>query len=98
MDATTGAASVWWGIGIAVLFLAVIPILFRLLNNVRHDIAKIGALADDILIHGGALTRNLDQIPELEDTRDLVQATTEEFGTYVGLVDRILTAPKEIRL
>lgn len=94
MDATAGAAAVWWGLGIAVLFLVVIPIIAKLLINVRRDIAKIGALSDDILFHGGKLTHNLDAIPVLEDTRNLVRTATGGFATYVGLVARILTAPK----
>jgi len=94
MDATSGAAAVWWGIGIALLFLAVIPIVLRLLMSVRRDIARIDALADDILDHGGKLTHNLDSISALEETRDLVRTATGGFATYVGLVARILTAPK----
>jgi hypothetical protein len=94
MDAASGAAAVWWGIGIAVLVLAVFPYLLVLLRRVNRDIEMIDGLAADILTHGGELTRNLDPIPKLADTRDLVATTTGGFGTYVGLVGRILGATR----
>jgi hypothetical protein len=94
MDAASGVAAVWWGIGIAVLALIVIPILLGRLRRVNRSIAGIGALADNIHTHGGALTRNLDPIPKLVETRDLVATATNGFATYVGLVGRILTATR----
>ena len=94
MDAASGVAAIWWGVGIAVLALVVIPIVLGRLRRVNRDIARISALADNIHTHGGALTRNLDPIPKLADTRDLVATTTGGFGTYVGHVSRILTATR----
>ncbi|PZS35578.1 MAG: hypothetical protein DLM59_02700 [Pseudonocardiales bacterium] len=94
MDATSGAAAVWWGIGLVVLFLGVIPYLLGLLRRVKRDIDGIGALADNILTHGGELTHNLDPIPALADTRDLVSTATGGFATYVDLVARILTGSR----
>lgn len=92
MDAASGAAAVWWGIGIAVLLLVVFPYLLSLLRKVNRDISAIGALADDILAHGGELSHNLDPIPKLADTGDLVTKATGGFATYVGLVGRILAS------
>jgi len=94
MDAASGAAAVWWVIGIALLVLVVIPLVLALLFKVRRDIAEIGASADDILAHGVEVTRNLDPVPALVDTRELVETATGGFATYVGLVARILAATK----
>jgi hypothetical protein len=94
MDAASGVAAVWWTIGLAVLFLIVIPIMLGRLRQVKRDINGIGALADNVHTHGGELTRNLDPIPKLVDTRELVATATDGFGTYVGLVARILTGTR----
>lgn len=94
MDAASGAAAVWWGIGIAALVLIVIPYALILLAKVRRDISEIGSYADDILAHGVNVTGNLDPVPALVDTKNLVAAATAGFGTYVGLVARILAATK----
>ncbi len=94
MDATSGAAAVWWGLGIGLLVLVVIPLVLLLLQKVRRDISEIGYYADDILEHGVNVTGNLDPVPALLDTRDLVATATGGFATYVGLVARILAASK----
>ncbi len=92
MDAASGAAAVWWGIGIALLVLVVIPVVLWLLFLLRRDLREIRFYADDILEHGVAITGNLDPVPALVETRELVATITAGFGGYVGLVARILAA------
>ncbi len=92
MDAASGLAAWWWAIGIALLVLVVIPVVLLLLFTVLRDIREIRVYADDILEHGVAITGNLDPVPALAETRELVETATAGFGHYVGLAARILAA------
>ncbi|MFN2489504.1 MAG: hypothetical protein ABR529_07175 [Actinomycetota bacterium] len=90
MDATSGAAAVWWWMGIVVLFAVVIPLVLFLAQGLLSVILEIKAYAADVLEHGVAITGNLDPVPALLDTRDLVKSAGGKLTRYALAVDRIL--------
>ncbi len=73
----------WWIGNIALL--ALVPVILLLANRVIRPALEIQRYADDILEHGVNLTGNLDPVPAVADTRDLVSAAK-------GLAVRYLTA------
>ena len=74
----------WW-IGNAVLLGVVVPVVLLLANRVMRPALEIERYADDILEHGVGLTKNLEPVPAVADTRDLVSAAK-------GLAVRYVTA------
>lgn len=90
MDATSGAAAVWWSIGIAALVLIVIPLVVFLAHRMLMHITEIKRYADDVLEHGVGVTANLAPVPALLDTRDSVKRVGSGLLTYAGSVDRML--------
>lgn len=74
----------WW-IANAVLLLVVVPLVLLLANRVMRPALEIRRYADDILEHGVGLTKNLEPVPAVADTRDLVSAAK-------GLAVRYVTA------
>lgn len=90
MDATSGAAAVWWWIGIATLFLAVIPVVLVLAQRLLRHVLEIKRYTDDVLEHGVAVTGNLDPVPELLHTRDLVKRIGPVLRRYVKAIERLL--------
>ena len=90
MDAASGGAAVWWWIGILVLLLVVIPTVLLLVQRVLRHISEIKHYADDVLEHGLGIAGNLDPVPALAETRDLVGRVGAGLGEYVAAVDRLL--------
>jgi hypothetical protein len=90
MDAASGGAAVWWWIGILVLLLVVIPIVLLLIQRVLRHISEIRHYADDVLEQGLAIAGNLEPVPTLIETRDLVRRVGAGLGEYVAAVDRLL--------
>ena len=74
----------WW-IGNAILLLAVVPVVLLLANRVMRPALEIKRYADDIVEHSTGLTKNLEPLPAVADTRDLVSAAK-------GLAVRYVTA------
>jgi hypothetical protein len=74
----------WW-IGNAVLLVVVVPVVLLLANRVMRPALEIKRYADDILDHGVGLTKNLEPVPAVAETRDLVSAAK-------GLAVRYVTA------
>lgn len=85
----TSGVILWW-IGIAALFLVVIPLVLVLAQRVITHIAEIKGYADDVLSHGVAVTENLEPVPALLETRDLVKSSSGKLGQYVSTVNRLL--------
>jgi hypothetical protein len=81
---------VWWWIGNAVLFVLVIPVVILLANRVIRPAREIRKYADDILEHGVALTGNLDPLPALAETRDLVKRIREGVLRYRAALEGLL--------
>ncbi len=90
MDATSGAAAVWWSIGIAALFLVVAPLAVYLAQRVLQHILEIRGYANDLLEHGAATAGNLDPVPALVDTQQLVRSVGGGLQQYGGSLARIL--------
>lgn len=90
MEGLPTSGAILWGIGVAALFLAVIPLVLVLALRVITHIREIRGYADDVLANGVAVTENLEPVPALLQTRDLVKSVSGKFGTYVGTVNRLL--------
>lgn len=79
----------WW-IANAVLLLVITPVILLLGNRVLRPAVEIQRYADDILEHGVLLSANLDPVPAIADTRDLVATTKSVAVDYVGAVGPLL--------
>lgn len=79
----------WW-IGNAALLLVVTPLVLLLANRVIRPAVEVQRYADDILEHGVLLTVNLEPVPAVADTRELVAATKSLSVAYVGAVGPLL--------
>lgn len=90
MDAASGGAAVWWWIGVLALFLVVIPVVLLLVQRVLRDIGEIRDYADDIREHGAGVAANLEPVPALAETRDLVKRVSGRLVEYAATVDRLL--------
>lgn len=90
MDGLPTSGMILWWIGVAALFFAVIPLVLVLALRVVTHIREIKGYADDVLAHGVAVTENLEPVPALLQTRDLVKSATGKFGQYVQTVNRLL--------
>lgn len=90
MDAASGGAAVWWWIGLLVLLLVVIPTVLLLIQRVLRHLSEIRHYADDVLEHGLGIARNLEPVPALAETQDLVRRVGGGLGEYVGAVERLL--------
>lgn len=81
-----GPVVLWW-IGNAVLLLVVAPVVVALANRVIRAGIEINAYADDILVHGVGLAGNLDPVPALLETRELVDVATGHAVRYVQALE-----------
>ena len=72
----------WW-VANALLLLLVVPLILLLANRVIRPAVEISRYADDILEHGVGITANLDPVPALIDTRDLVTVAKGHAVRYV---------------
>ncbi len=79
----------WW-IGNAVLLLAVVPVVLLLANRVIRPALEIKRYAADILEHGVGLTENLEPVPAVAETRDLVAAAKGLAVRYVNAAGPLL--------
>jgi hypothetical protein len=87
MDA---ASVVWSVIGLVVLYLVVAPLLVILAHRVFRRISEVRRYADDVLEHGVAITANLDPVPALLETRELVKGAGAGLVRYGGAVEKLL--------
>jgi hypothetical protein len=92
MDAASGGAAVWWWLGVVALYLVVIPLVLLLVQRVLRRIQEIRGYADDILEHGLGIAANLEPVPQLADTRDLVGRVRGGLERYASAVERLLRA------
>lgn len=79
----------WW-IGNAVLLLVVVPVVVLLANRVISRAQEINGYADDILVHGVAVSGNLDPVPALGDTKSLVHTATGHAVRYVTALEPLV--------
>lgn len=90
MDAASGFAGILWGIGIAALFLAVIPLLLFIAHRLFGLVREIKHYAEDIEPHATAIVENLSQASALQDTRDATRRLRGHLTDYANALDRIL--------
>ena len=82
--------TLWW-IGNAILLLVVVPVLVALLNRLLAAVERIRRATDDILVGGVALTRELDDVPEmLAQTDSTVKDVSVGAVRYAGSVAKLL--------
>ncbi len=80
---------IWWLANI-VLLVAVIPLVAILAGRVVRPIREIEAYAADILEHGVALTGNLDGVPQLARSAELVRSIKTGAAGYAATVGELL--------
>lgn len=86
---STGGAIMWW-IGVAVLFVVVIPLVLALSLMVLRRLREIRDYAADVLDNGVRVTANLEPVPALHDTLTLTASVADGLRRYVGAVGRLL--------
>ena len=79
----------WW-IANLVGLLVVIPLVILLANRVIRPALEIRRYAEDILEHGVLLSANLEPVPALEETRQLVGRVTTNAVGYVTALDQLV--------
>jgi hypothetical protein len=79
----------WW-IANAVVLLVVVPLVVMLANAVIANAKEIAHYAEDILTHGVGLTANLEPLPALGETNELIGVATGHAVDYVTALDRIV--------
>ena len=79
----------WW-IANVIALVVVVPLVILLANRIIRAALEINHYADDILEHGVALSGNLDPVPALLDTRELVDTATGNAVRYVTALRRIV--------
>lgn len=79
----------WW-VGNALLLIAVVPLVLLLANRVMRPALEIQRYADDILEHGVGLTENLEPVPAVAQTRELVGTAKELAVRYVNAAAPLL--------
>ena len=78
----------WWIGNLALL--AVIPVVVKLLQGVLRPVQEIDESSDTILGHGGNIIAELDGVPQLVTTRDLISQIGTQVGQYGAALDKIL--------
>jgi hypothetical protein len=79
----------WWA-GNAILLVGVVPVVLLLANAIMRPAAEIVLYADDILEHGVGLTKNLEPVPALLETRREVAAVTASAVRYVTALEPLV--------
>lgn len=79
----------WW-IANALVLVVVVPLVVVLASRVIANAQEIARYADDILVHGVGLTANLEPLPALTTTNELVGVATGHAVAYVTALDRIV--------
>lgn len=81
---------VWWWVANAVGLLVVIPLVVVLANRVIRPALEIRRYAEDILEHGVLLSGNLDPVPALADTGELVGRAKDRAVAYVTALNELV--------
>lgn len=86
---STLGAVLWWA-ALGAFFLVVVPVVIAIASRVVWAAKEIRDYAHDVLDHGVGLAGNLDPVPELITTRDLVREAGGGLGAYGQAVGRLL--------
>lgn len=70
--------------------LVVAPIVISLFNRVVDLARDANNYVEDILANGVVLTGDLDPVPALVETQDLIHTATEGAAKYVGVLEQLL--------
>jgi len=81
--------TLFW-IGDVIFLLVVIPTVIHLLNGLLRPAVEIKKYADDVLENGVMLTGELDVVPQLLTTRDLIKQAGSGAGRYAAALERVL--------
>ena len=84
------AINVWWLLGDVVLIVVVAPTCLLFLNKVLRPVKEIYAYGDDILEHGVGITAQLDAVPKLLRTRELIGQAKQSTTRYGAALQRLL--------
>lgn len=77
-------------IGNAIFFLVIIPTVVHLLNGLMRPAVEIRKYADDVLENGVMLTGELDVVPQLLTTRDLIRQVGAGANRYAAALQQVL--------
>lgn len=88
-DLSVGGAIMWW-IGVAALFLVVIPLVLALSITVLRRLREVRDYATDVRDNGVQVSENLAPVPALHDTLALTASTASGLRAYVAAVGRLL--------
>lgn len=84
-----GAVALWW-LALAALFFVVVPTVILIASGIVTALKQIRAYAADILQHGVGLAANLDPVPELITTKELVKQVAAGMGSYGAALEELL--------
>ncbi len=84
------AINFWWLIADVLLIVVAAPVILLFLNKVMRPVREIHAYSVDILEHGVGITAQLDAVPKLVRTRELVGQAKEATGRYGSALQRLL--------
>ncbi len=79
----------WW-IANAVALLVVVPLVVLLANRVIRPAVEISKYSDDVLEHGVLLSGNLEPVPVLADTAELIVAVKGQAVRYVTALHKVI--------
>ncbi len=79
----------WW-IANVVALVVVIPLVILLANRVIRPALEIKRYAENILEHAVLLRDNVEPVPALADTRDLVGRVKGNAAAYVTALERLV--------
>lgn len=79
----------WW-IANLIALIVVVPIVILLANRVIRPATEIERYAQDILEHGVGLTKNLEPVPALLDTQELIGVAKGHAVRYVTALGPLL--------
>ena len=80
--------TLWW-IGNGVLLVVTLALVV-LLQRLMKPMKEIEKHVDEILQHGGAVSTNLNAIPKLVQTQQLVGAARQGVGAYGAAITQLL--------
>ena len=82
----------WW-LALLAFYLVVVPVVVLIANRLVIALRQIRDYTADILEHGVGVAGNLDPVPELLTTRELVGRIAEDMGRYAAALDRLIEEP-----
>lgn len=89
MGIGTVAFALWW-LALGLFFAIMVPVVIIVANGIVVAARQVRDYAEDVLEHGVGLAGNLDPVPELGRTRELVKEVGQGVGRYGAALDRLL--------